>query len=148
MKKKFALLCTAAVVGGAVFAGTAAPALATCNDGTSQKRDLEGQNTDPNAPDYNPNYGQPTREDDLHTTDATGSETVIYGDGAEENLNPGYLGVTGARGFIEVSGANDDAPNVQIDGQTAGGEVDGRVGVDTGNTDAPADACINDNELL
>lgn len=145
MKKKFALLCTSVAVAGVVFAGTAQPTFAAaCNDGTSQARDYTGS-PDPNSPDYNPNYGQVTHEDDLGTTP---NGTLIYGDGAEENLNPGYLGATGSTGYIEISGNNDANPNVQIDGASSNGAIDGRVGVDTGNTSAPADACINGTEIL
>lgn len=130
MKKKFAMLL-AAVGAFAAFAAPSAAVAETCNDGTSQVRD--------------PETGQVTGEDTLTVLPGTGS--TVYGDGAEENLNPGYLGITGSTGYIEISGANDADPNVQIDGASSGGEVEGRVGADTGAA-TPADACINGNEIL
>lgn len=144
--KKIALVCAAAAVFGIATVGSAAPAMATCNDGTSQARDYSGS-PDPLAEDYNPNYGQVTNEDDIVSSDETPTGTTVYGDGAEENLDPGYLGATGSNGYIEISGNNDEAPNVQIDGASSGGELEGRVGVDAG-AEQPADACINGTEIL
>lgn len=126
MKKKFALLL--AVVG--VFGAFASPSAsyAACNDGTSQARDENGN---------------PTGADTLGTLPDGG---VIYGDGAESQLNPGYLGITGPHGYIEISGNADDAPNVQIDGNSADSPVEGRAGVDTGSQSA--DACLAGQEIL
>lgn len=129
MRKKLSILLVAAgTTGIMMFPGS--PALAAaCNDGTSQVRD--------------PNTGAPTGADTLGTTP---NGTTIYGDGAEENLNPGYLGATGSTGYIEISGNLDDRPNVQIDGADTGGRLEGRVGADTGAAQ-PADACVNGQEI-
>lgn len=127
MKKKFGLLLAAA----GVFAAFAVPSAsyAACNDGTSQARDTSGN---------------PTGADTLADLPDGG---VIYGDGAESNLNPGYLGITGPHGYIEISGNNDADPNVQVDGSSADAPLEGRAGVDTGAA-TPADACINGTEIL
>lgn len=126
MKKKIGLLV--AVAGVFAAFGSPSASYAACNDGTSQERD---------------ELGQPTGADTLQTLPDGG---VVYGDGAEENLNPGYLGVVGPRGYVEASGNLDDAPNVQVDGSSADAPLEGRAGVDTGSQSA--DACVNDTEIL
>lgn len=150
MKKKIALVCAAmAVIAAAPGATTSA--LAACNDGDSRARDYSGEPNQYNEdgspnPNYNPKYGQPTGEDYLNPEGAPNpTGTIVYGDDGGGDLDPGYLGVTGSRGWVEVSGNNDSNPNVQVDGQSSGNEVDGRVGF---STDGGADACVNGTEIL
>lgn len=126
MRKRFALLVAVSGIVGALSVPSAS--LAACNDGTSQARD---------------EFGNVTGADTLATTP---NGSTVYGDGAESQLNPGYLGVTGGAGYIEISGNADDAPNVQVDGAESGGNVEGRAGVDTGAGEA--DACVNGTEVL
>lgn len=126
MKKKFALLLAVAGVIGA-FASPSA-SYAACNDGTSQARDENGATTGADTLYVLPDGG------------------IVYGDGAESQLNPGYLGVTGGHGYIEISGNADDAPNVQMDGNSTDAPLEGRAGVDTGAQSA--DFCVNGQDVL
>lgn len=119
-------MCVVGVAGVLAAASTASGAV--CNNGDSRARDVNGT---------------PTGEDWLFANE----ETVIYGEGAESNFNPGYLGVTGSNGYIEASGSADDDPDLEVDWSLAGGEAEGRAGVDTGGVDV-IDACINGEDIL
>ena len=129
MKKKLAAAALAAgVVGLFAIAGPDANA-AGCETQTSQARD-EVTN-------------EPTGEDTIVVVDATGS--TIYGASYTEGADPGdpttanpadggYAGVTGERGYLDVSGSGEDAA---VQGSTGGGELDGKV--------TAGSVCVNGN---
>lgn len=104
MKKKFALLCAVAGVVGAFSAPSASFAASCRIDGDSRDREIDpvtGKPVGPSGEDYI------VREGDTPTG------TIVYSDQAS------YLGVTGSRGYIEVSDDNGG----QIDGTSSGGEL-------------------------
>lgn len=132
MKKTASGVAALAAAGLLAFGGSSPAMAATCNDGDSratetfvdENGDTRTRNTEQ---DYLARQAVPGR-----------GETIVYGDGAESMLNPGYLGVTGDAGFVELSGNLDGDPNAQVDGQ-ANGALDGRITVDG----TASNLCVN-----
>jgi hypothetical protein len=105
---------------------------ATCGQQTSQVRDTSGS-PDPSASNYNPHYGQPTGADTLGTLPDGG---VVYGDASQSPQYAGYIGISGPKGFLDVSGSQSSGITVQ--GSQPDSGVFGKATVGT----SPS-ACVN-----
>lgn len=126
MRRLAVLLIVAAVCAFGAGTGTS---WADCHNGVSRERNQSGAFTN---------------SDTIATTPTGGT---VYGDGAQEQLDPGYLGYMDSNGHAEIEGNLDAAPNVQIDGHAAGNRIDWRGGANAGSMH-PVDLCVNDFEVV